>query len=465
VEEFDPETKDESEIEAYAEASAEIRVVTDIDASILNDITVKAYLSAIEYQNGTLADFFMRDYKEIASDMTVLYPLVASLSAGQRAGLDFITLSDLISFSKTGSDGYKDAQTDDLTETSIYENVDRDIYKPGGVALTNEALRAHNAEEVFERDYEISTLSCFFLAFTATTSAAFTLSAAARLSNYVDYYKNYNKICEVIKNNSKTISVLRQKTDALSVSSKQTLLKENTNLKMLINPYNEHGLYVQYQTKSVLCKNLMVGFGVATMILSLISFLLVLQDIDNYYKVDYTPIPRYIVDEKDITAYNGKGEKIVIKNQAAYYKVVPCNREEDDKWYKVLGTAGDLNGTVGQQWLALYAAKNENESPIISSSLKAVVGSDNIPADYTTGIHMFGSESAYNLNNTQLIWNNEAKSVYVYFNVDTSASGSLTTGSSFTAGYIILAAVGGLAVGAIGAACVVLAAKKKKVQA
>ena len=43
----------------------------------------------------------------------------------------------------------------------------------------------------------------------------------------------------------------------------------------------------------------------------------------NHYKVEFTPIPRYMVDEKDITAFNEYGEKIVIKNQAAYYKR-PC---------------------------------------------------------------------------------------------------------------------------------------------
>ena len=37
-----------------------------------------------------------------------------------------------------------------------------------------------------------------------------------------------------------------------------------------------------------------------------------------------------MVDEADITAYDDKGEKIVVKNQSAYYKAVTCNRKEGD---------------------------------------------------------------------------------------------------------------------------------------
>ena len=70
----------------------------------------------------------------------------------------------------------------------------------------------------------------------------------------------------------------------------------------------------------------MAGFGIAMIILAGISTYLSYKDMEEYYKTDFTPIPKYMVDEKDITAYNAKGEKIVIKNQSAYYKAVECNR-------------------------------------------------------------------------------------------------------------------------------------------
>jgi hypothetical protein len=216
-----------------------------------------------------------------------------------------------------------------------------------------------------------------------------------------------------------------------------------------------------YNARSPFATKLMLGFGLVAVVLSSVALYFSYRDLVDYYNVEYSPIPKYIVDEKDITAYNNKGEKIVIKNQAAYYKVVETTRGESDEWFKILGASGDLNGTVGRQWLALYAARNENETPILASSLKVVVGSDDVPTDYTTGIHMFGSDAAYNLNNTQLVWNNDAKSTYVYFGVE-DASGAGTAGSSFSAGYFILAGVIGLLAGAAITIGVSFGLKKKK---
>jgi hypothetical protein len=165
-----------------------------------------------------------------------------------------------------------------------------------------------------------------------------------------------------------------------------------------------------------------------------------------YYKVDFTAIPRYMVDEKDIIGYNKKGEKIMLKNQSAYYKAVECNRTDADAMYGVLGTCADMNGDVGKQWLALYAVKNDLMEPVLASSLKAVVGSAEMPAGYKTGIHMFGTEAAFNLNSSLYVWNNSAKSVYVYFKTDDTAR---TTGANFTGGMLALVGGAGIALGAI----------------
>ncbi len=53
--------------------------------------------------------------------------------------------------------------------------------------------------------------------------------------------------------------------------------------------------------------------------------------------------------EADITVYNEAGEKVILKNQAAYYKAVECNRSGSDEFYNTLGTVADMNGDVGRQ--------------------------------------------------------------------------------------------------------------------
>ena len=187
----------------------------------------------------------------------------------------------------------------------------------------------------------------------------------------------------------------------------------------------------------------------------------------DYYKVDYTPIPKYIVEEADITAYNSKGEKIFIGNNktSAYYRAAECNRPSDDKNYEVLQNYADLNGDVGRQWLALYQVKFEGRSPIIADSLKVVTGTSSLPSGYTTGIHMFGTTAAFNLNNSYYVFNNKPMSIYVYFKTDDSVvvpSAASVAGSNFSVGSVFLYGGIGAAVGAAIAVVVMLAVSKKR---
>ena len=454
IDDYDDAGATEEQAEEFVGAVARFTAVADEMTALFAEVATGAYISAIEYKDGTLFDFFNQDYKTVADDVTVLYPLVASLSAGQRAGLEFVTLSDLIMLSSTDTEGYKDAKTDALVESSIYENVDREIYKSGGVALTSEALRAHAAEEIAAETNKLSLLSDILLGVAGVSIIAFGVTIRNRLSLY-------NKYSDALDEVQRKINGLGQQANEARARGDEVAAGIYKNRKLNLKNVDKQKIIDNYNARSPFATKLMLGFGLVAVVLSSVALYFSYRDLVDYYNVEYSPIPKYIVDEKDITAYNNKGEKIVIKNQAAYYKVVETARAESDEWFEILGTSGDLNGTVGRQWLALYAARNENETPILASSLKVVVGSDNVPTDYTTGIHMFGSDAAYNLNNTQLVWNNDAKSTYVYFGVE-DASGAATSGSSFSAGYFILAGVIGLLAGAAITIGVSFGLKKKK---
>ena len=152
-----------------------------------------------------------------------------------------------------------------------------------------------------------------------------------------------------------------------------------------------------------------------------------------------------------------------IKNQSAYYKAVECNRKTGAEYYNSVGTLADLNGDVNPQWLALYAVKKDGMEPILASSLKVVAGSTDVPAGYSTGIHMFGEKMAFNLNHHLYCWNQNAKSVQVYFKLDTAPTKAASAaGSSFTVGTLALAGVAGLGVGAVVTALLSKAAGRKK---
>ena len=126
------------------------------------DVVVHDYLNATRYGDGTLLDFFERDKSEFDDKDTIreLYPIVESLSGGQLAGLDFISLKDMILMAITDENGFKNAKMENNAIASIYQDVNREIYDRGGVALTDDALRAKaNAQEA-KSSFELGGIRC-----------------------------------------------------------------------------------------------------------------------------------------------------------------------------------------------------------------------------------------------------------------------------------------------------------------
>jgi len=420
----------------------------------VQNLSIHDTLKETEYNGSTLLDFFTCEKSKIEEDVTVLYPLAASLSEGQRAGLCFVSLREMIVIALTDGEAYKDFKIDELKELSVYDGVNREIYEKGGVALTSDALRTDalkmSNDEGIIKPWTMAAMiitGAAFVAFAGSGIAWATYASKAKTTNNL-LQQGYGKMDPggmIFDANGNVVEYgLESHIDA-------DLLAQNTKLQSRIDTFT---------ARTTTCKYMTVGLGIALVILIGITTYLTYRDMVNRYNVEFTPIPRYMVDEKDITGYNAKGEKIVLKNQAAYYKAAFCNRKSGDEMYKNLANVADLNGDVGKQWLALYAARNEAEAPILARSFK-ITYSEEIPAGYTLGIHSFGSDAAENLNNTLYVWNSAAPKVFVYFKTDANAV-TKTTGSSFTAGNVVLSGTAGLALGALATALGMTATGKKK---
>ena len=436
-------------IDAYVETIEETTKLKDaLEAIALHD-----FLEQYEYGEGSLLDFFLKDTSEFEEDITPLYALVASLSDGQRAGLEFVSLREFVSIAATTADSYSAEDLDALEEISIYDGIDRGIYQKGGVALTSDALRSKATDEAV--DDINSALSGWTIAMLAITGVSFLAMVGTSIASGV--FKGLanstrRAMDEAIRNGRP----LGRWLVGVEIDNSRGMYRT-------ISRYQD-AVYREY---SAFARKLAIGFTVAMVVVSLVTTYLMYRDMADYYKVDFTPIPHYMVDEKDITTYNEKGEQIILKNQSAYYKAVECNRTQSDEFYNMLGTCADMNGDVGRQWLALYAQKSDTFAPILANSLLVKVKDSDLPAGYTTGIHMFGSGSAFNLNSELYDWNKSAPSVMVYFKTDTASSGAKAAGSNFTAGSLAIAGVAGLAIGAIASSLAVKAAgsKKKKAEA
>ena len=137
--------------------------------------------------------------------------------------------------------------------------------------------------------------------------------------------------------------------------------------------------------------------------------------------------------------------------------------KQGDYKFDEIGNLADLNGCVGKQWLALYAAKTTAEEPILANSLKVVINSAEIPSGYETGLHMFGSSAAFNLNDSHFDWNDDADSVYVYFQRDDAPLS--TAGTGFSGGTLAVGVAAGLAVGVLGTVLFGTVNKRRKAKA
>ena len=426
VEAYENMSGDEDENTKTSIENAYINAMEQIQNAITfaETVTIVDSLSEIKYGDETLLDFFKNAEEKAKDDKTVLYPVAASLTEGQRAGLDFVSLKELVSMAITDPDDINMSYLDNMNTVSVYAGVDRGIFEKGGVGLTSDAIRNRAAEKSV--DDPASTANA--LAYCWIVSGCLFIASFAGFSIASGVFKT---------------------------------LANSLDYGYIVGTAEQLSFYF---SASAVCSRLLIAVPFICTVATIIFLALWLDEVEDMYDVEYDSIPRYMVDEKDITDYNSKGEKIVVKNQSAYYKVVHCTRQSGNDMYASIGDSGDLNGTTGKQWLAVYYEKNEEREPILADSLKAVIKSSDVPAGYKTGFHMFGTEAAENLNNTLYVWNSSAPKIYVYYKTEKAdASGAGAEGSSFTLGYLALAAGGGLLIGAVvTAVCMTLARKKKK---
>ena len=432
------------------------------------DIAVHDYLENAGYGDGTMLEFFERDKSEFEDSENIreLYPIVDSLTGGQLAGLDFLSIKDMILMAVTDENGYKEVDMKDVQPASIYQDVNREIYDKGGVALTDAALRAKATAQETEKTFELSKTGIVLWSCTTAMGLAAIGSAVAwkSISSNTAHVKKLNDLVKKVDEATKAANgyafagEFNDKGERVyKRATQQALWDQQDMAEKELKQYKE-GEFEEatrrIATKSKVCKFLTAGFTVLGAILAGVSIYMTVEEMKAYYKVTFTPVPKYIVDRADITAVNQKGETVMIKNQTAYYKAVLCNRtagksDVEKENYRILGERNDLNGDVGMQWLSLYSVKYENGMPILADSLKLKMGNGDAPDGYTNGIHRFGEKDVFNLTSRLYCYNDPNEGTYVYFKNDTSTVKDLTAaGSTFSGGSLAIGVAAGLLGGA-----------------
>ena len=476
--------EDEEDDAAFSERIAKFfaEKVKEGDTDAMRFSNVAAYynrLFEVSYPGewgDTLFEFFvpMDETADYSKKYSFFAPIAASLSAGQRAALEFISLPTLLrlgldsdsvveaDFPKA-SEIFRDSDGKELKSISIYSGINRAIFRKG-VALTSDTLMQKSmGKDPYEKIWDEGGLVDII------SYSTFGLGAAAMITGV---------ILKIIR--AKVPNMLTLWTNADNGLGGLEMLSDE------VTRWNYNPL------KMSAAARWLMGIGGALMI---IAAVLKGVQIYEYYHRTFTQIPNMIVDEADIVSYTtndeGKEVKIITFDQFAYYDVVKCNRQvigihtnaqDGVKDYKEwgCGDAADINADVGKQWLALYVNRSKAKgSPILADSLLLRTGKEEIekakaagkstdkveleaakmPEGYNGCLHMFMEENPVMIDNEAYSYRSDNEGMYLYWKGDTAAF----TASSFgTGGTIAVSAIGGLIVGIAGATAVLLPKKKKE---
>ena len=395
-----------------------------------NKYEILTALSAYKYEDKTLLDYFNQPVENFTGDgIRKLYPLAASLSHGQISAVDQTVSLFTLVMNALGAGAFNDLKNgetkkmvDDAeakdkkeaeetkekldtqlntwkeqTPISIYEGVDRDVFKEG-VAVTSTAHEYSNGDGRTWADVLMESDVAHGVAIGAAAGSVLFAAGAVVMSRMAK--KAYNLVARSLFDQKANTGLFELINDysleingvEIDFSSSFANLGEKQRKALFDSamvdaknwPYNDvYDAAMHYKT----IQGLKIGFTVASIVLATADIVVTSITLYKYYNRDHLPIPACMVD----LSYNEKKQSSFVN-----YKTV-----EDNK-----GCCGDLNGRGGKQWLAIYQTKNPNAGdPILApengKDFKILVqyGSDDEPK--TSGyspLHLFGSpNTAQNL--------------------------------------------------------------------
>ena len=437
---------------------------------------LKAYEGG-NYAAGEMLDFFMEENDP--DDSEIFIPMAAALSDGQRSGMIFVSLTQLLTYAFTDEAGWKQFADKNKTEfdgfdtVSVYQNIDRDVYKEdGSVALTDSAQRAENTATGTTGTQEeqmdaLSMITAIGWAATAGLGIASFASLAIR-NKLIDAYEanpfttyenavfDFNEY-QMIKSDYPVAEH-----NFVSGIEYEYPMKEKDAADKLVRLNRAHYSVIIYRTIAIVT----LAIAVATTVLTII-------DLCRDKSIEQLPIPKYLVDN-----YTNKDGGSYTLN----YKAVECNREEyfGEGYTRQKGSSADLNADEGKQWLVLYASKNSKAGKPITPDF-VIQESNQAPSGYEGAVHLFGEKGAVNVvsgafknySTFSQTWQNIAGDYTMYIFMKLSkdvktydeSAGNMTA-TAMSRGKLAIFGVGGLALGAaLGAAVTVLVRKKKMTEA
>ncbi len=455
----------QAEIEAYQKAHE------DFDLANWTAIgTQYEALKLLKNDDVTLEELITSDDFDVADeDCYLLYPLVASLTNGQRACLDFTSMRQIVSMGLNTDEATKkvlgsiDLGSHEECYVSIYDGIDRSIFTDR-VALTGDAYKLQNSSEKNAMDnwqgYISSATKILYVVLGVSVAATVATWWYDSLLNY--NYKIQGRMQSILEGQNLEKQIYDSAMDVVddldsSLDEASDVAREEVddiiNKQKTLKTDEITGTVSQSRAISKIFDVISVAVTCVTLALLAVSLWSTYNDLKKYYNAEFTPIPRHMVNQ----GVNEKDEQVF-----TYYTAVKCNREEaqfvtDNT--KILEDYGDLNGDVGKQWVALYTTKDSAAGNPITTDFVVQYANTNVPGD-STALSAFCESTAQNLTNEKsgYTYNDSKKGIYLFYSTDNAAyAGSVVTDG----GYVLIGGCAAVVFAGI-AYFVINSIKKKK---
>ena len=349
----------------------------------IQNLTIVEYTKSIKYGKKSLYSFFKLSKEAFTKDITRLYPFVYALSKTQRKMLPYMDFPALFqgAITRTGIrdkkdnvesqiENYLNESMKDLSEISLYQDVDRAMYGPNAASTS----RATDVITMWDGDAgRIKDNKNGFYITLWVSVGCFGLSVVGACLCY--YYAK-------------------------------------TEFKNVANIFDFHDTVSSILKYHPVAPILVVG-GLALSVIFAIGAIYQWNKYNKtYYNRTQLPIPEVMVDfDRD----NDAGKFIT-------YHVVKWNKMREPKGEEKASDRadrGDLNGDAAREWLALYTTtEKELGDPILADSLVAKTGlaaGRIAPGENYVPLTMFGEEAIQNLVNENYSYHDEVDGIWLWY--------------------------------------------------
>ncbi len=419
------------------------------------ELSVTDFLDSFAYEDGSLLTFFMQKSDDVTKGNNIrkLYPLAASLSDGQQAGVNssvslFTMVLNAVSAMnfndeksaltksldeamKADEEEYADRVKEKLNEAlddiedvekiSIYEGVDRDLYN-GGVAVTSTA-KSFSKEDgsswvnsLINKGFNskpVMALAIGTAAFGATasllavvTSLLKTREAKIQFNTFKTEFagqgnavqQQFQYYSSIFGDEGNEIGGIAGSFEANSGSNTMIILGKDGNIEEItFNHVNFNKEFSQQSSKAraeLYAKAEQRGLAsklnkYLDKLKIGVTVIFILLAVVDIVLTGIALYNYYNVDHLPIP-HHMVDTSYSETDETSFINYVTV-RDQDDK-------PGDVNGNGGKQWLALYQTKDKDAGdPILApengKAFKIIIqnGNDGAPTENHSPLHMFGT--------------------------------------------------------------------------